>query len=181
VYEVLAPEDTAAVRADPPLPPLPIYDLARFGAQAPDSDSFDDRGTAGVIAELEEAVALFAEAQIRMERGQIAHAGALLDRSLELCPSLPGANTYRGIALARTGDFAGALPWCVRETVVSPDLSLAWSNLAWVEANLGLAEEARRDFAVAIDLDPGNDGARAMLAEVEAKLGPGVPRPPPRP
>jgi tetratricopeptide (TPR) repeat protein len=66
------------------------------------------------------------------------------------------------------GDNARALELCEREVAISPDLSLAYANLGYVEANLGRYADARAHLERAIALDPSNPGPRAMLAQVEA-------------
>jgi tetratricopeptide (TPR) repeat protein len=157
----------APTRADAPtLPPQPLYEIARF-RQTLDGDFFDDGASAGMIADVERAIALFVAGQAHFRAGRYDLARRPLEEARALYPSLPGVNTYLGVAIALSGDYERALPLCREEIAVSPDLSLAYSNLGFVEANLGRYDEARAHIERAIALDPGAGGARAMLAQVE--------------
>ena len=146
----------------------PLYDIAKFGGQTLEGDVFDDSFTAGVLADVENAIALFSLGQSQMAAGRFDLARASFGRARGLDEALPGLNTYLGLATARGGDFAAALPFCQREVEISPDLALAWRNLGWVEANLGRLDVAAAHLRRAIELEPSSTGTRAMLAEVEA-------------
>jgi tetratricopeptide (TPR) repeat protein len=175
IYRVVEPADTAVAvtesdvaRARPALPQQPIYDIASFGGQALDGEWFDDGATAGVIARVEEAIALLVQGQRELDAQRLDRAFPLLDRAHALNPGLIGVNTYLGLVLALGGDYARALPYCQREVAISPDLPFAYANLGFVEGNLGHYDDAMTHLRHAIAIDPGNEGARVMLAQIEA-------------
>ncbi len=187
VYRLAAPEDTAAatgpssrpqlealtpepVALPPhdPLPPQPLCEIVRFGGQSLNGEFFDDRSTPRVVAEMERSIALFVAGQSQMATQLYDRARAFLEESRAINPSLPGVNTYLGLAHALAGDYRVAFPLCAQEIAVSPDLSLAYANLGFVEGNLGMYAEARAHLERAIAIEPGNQGPRAMLAQVEA-------------
>jgi tetratricopeptide (TPR) repeat protein len=171
VYRVAELADTILTSSSDtvaPLPPQPLYDIARFGGQTLDQEFFDDGATAEVVASMEESIALLVRAQVEASARRYERALPLLERAHALNPSLAGVNTYLGLARAMRGDNARALEFCEREIAVSPDLSLAYANLGYVEANLGRYADARAHLERAIALEPANPGPRAMLAQVEA-------------
>lgn len=176
VFEVLDPAkvaaDSAAVGQSWADGGGPLYEITKFGGQSLEGDAFDDAFddsfTAGVLADVENAIALFSLGQSQLAAGRFPQARVTFERARTLDPVLPGLNTSLGLAIGRSGDFSAALPVCLREIEITPDLPLAWRNLGWVEANLGLLEQAAVHLRRAIELEPAGTGTRAMLAEVEA-------------
>jgi len=146
----------------------PLYDVARFGGGAQAGDVFDDSFTPAVLADVRQAIALFGVGQSHLAAHQAEAARRSFERARALDPNLPGLSTSLGLAIGLEGDFAAALAPCRREMEISPDLSLAWRNLGWVQANLGHLDEARAHLRHALELDPNDVGARSMLAQVEA-------------
>lgn len=147
----------------------PVYDIATFG-QTLDEAVFRDRATAGVLADVDRAVALFGRGQAELAAGRWDAARRSFEEARSVYPGLVGLDTSLGLSLARLGDWEGALPYCEREARNSPQLALAHMNLGFVEANLGRWDDARRDLLRAIVLEPTDPGPRAMLAQVDAVL-----------
>ncbi len=115
-----------------------------------------------------------------LERGDVLHARALLDRAVAVAPDhadlrRAAARVARdlGTALARQpsgrADAASALELAVR---LDPDSETARLNLAVVYAETGRMDEARRQALEALRLRPGYDRARAFLAALDRAAGP---------
>lgn len=102
-----------------------------------------------------------------MQAGRLDAAIQSLERARAINPSLIGLNTTLGLTIAMAGDFERALPYCRAELPISPDLSLTYANLGFVEGNLGLYADSKSHLSQAIAIDEDNPGLRRMLADVE--------------
>jgi predicted Zn-dependent protease len=77
----------------------------------------------------------------------------------------------RATALLQSHDLAGATAEYREMTVVNPGSLLAFSTLGFLESLDEKWKEAAVDLKRAVELDPNQDGVRAMLAIVLAKGG----------
>ena len=74
-----------------------------------------------------------------------------------------------GYRLMGAGDLDGALAAFVKNVELHPDSANVHDSLGEVRFNRGEFVEAGRSYAKSLELDPGNDNAREMLARIEAR------------
>lgn len=133
------------------------------------------------IAELRKAVAIaphMADAWVGLAEGLVAdgRGGEALDafrRARSLDPSnavvrekLVALLNAEGIDRMRDGDFGGSEPLLREAIAVAPGLAASHGSLGVLLARAGRLEEAERELAEAVRLDPANEGFRSNLERV---------------
>lgn len=117
----------------------------------------------------EEAVAIFNQAQDLHEKGDLAGALKLYDRSLEILPEFPEAAYQRGSAQLALGKVADAESSFRRAVELRPDWSLAFSGLGAVLVQQEKFTEAEPVLTKALALDDLNFPAFAAMTELRIK------------
>jgi tetratricopeptide (TPR) repeat protein len=73
-----------------------------------------------------------------------------------------------GLALARSGDYAGAVKLFGKAVSASPSYVAGFFNRGQMYMHIGDLDSATLDFRQVLELDPQNDAARQQLAEVRS-------------
>jgi predicted TPR repeat methyltransferase len=92
---------------------------------------------------------------------------ASLDRGLAINPVDPALITSKGIALRAKGDLDAAVQHYKEAIASQPDMAEYHNNLALVYQQLGNSREAIACFQKVLELRPGNESARHMLAALQ--------------
>jgi tetratricopeptide (TPR) repeat protein len=99
-----------------------------------------------------------------LQTGDLAGAAEQLDRALALEPHALWPNFARGVCalrMERPDDALASFAACV---ALAPQSAACHCNRGRAYAQLGRSDQARRDYERALQLDPGNEAARALLA-----------------
>ena len=112
---------------------------------------------------------LLADARLALARGDLAGAGAKIDRAIAAQPKSAEALLARANWLRLKGDVAGAV--AVLDGLVADQPSLMQAHLERAELELaaGRNDAARADIDTVMKATPGNIGAIYLLAETEAQ------------
>ena len=103
--------------------------------------------------------------------GDIAAAGALIDRGLALEPRNPSVLTGRAIIYRVEGRMRDAVLACEEAIRIEPRLAGAWLERGIVLSHGGSPALARESFAQAAELAPQHADAHANLAAIDARNG----------
>lgn len=144
----------------------PIYDLKTFGNQSEDAEFFDDRFTKGIIDRLMQAKVLLQKANSILIKDPN-EACRLMNKSIELYPSLIGSLTTMGIASALAGRVGMGIAFCQKEVEANPLYPAAHYNLAYCLYLKGDITEAINELKETLLLEPNFTPAQEMLRQLQ--------------
>jgi len=101
-------------------------------------------------------VILSLDAKVKGRLGEDGSAVALLQRVVQLIPKSAQAHVDLAIALADSGNLKGALAETGTGISIAPALAIAHLNRARILSDMNQDREARDEFALAVQLAPGN-------------------------
>jgi tetratricopeptide (TPR) repeat protein len=104
----------------------------------------------------------------RISRGEYAAAVEQADRLVDRAPRFAEAYNQRAIARFFQGDFAASAADCRKVLEHNPYHVGALSGMGQCQIRLGRVAEAIRTFRRAQEVQPFNEGLRAMIADLEA-------------
>jgi Flp pilus assembly protein TadD len=84
-----------------------------------------------------------------------------------------GGNGLICSALIEEGEYGRSLDPCLSETLVAPYDPQSHYRLAFALLSLGLTGQARDECRAALALDPGHEGALALMRIIEGGAAPG--------
>lgn len=167
-------------RTDAPRPPErsalpPLFDLAAFSPQDPESPRFDDGRTEAVFDRLGRARARLAQARSLLRGGRPGEALATIGAALEDDPALPSARALAAWAMLQAEEgpppevrARRALAAAEAEVELHPDLAIGPFVLAMARSRLGDGDGALRALESAAALDPDFPGLEAALETARA-------------
>ena len=132
-------------------------------AFAQNEDAFGDTGA--------DPVKLFEQAQNAHARGDLAKALELYDEAIKVRPEFPEAEFQRANVLVSLNKQADAEAGFRRAIELRKDWSLPYSALGALLAGLNRDKEAEPPLRHALKLEPNNNGALRMLANVRLRAG----------
>lgn len=125
----------------------------------------------GVSGKEPSAMDLLHAGLAKARAGDIAAAGALIDRGLALEPHNPSVLTGRAIIYRVEGRMRDAVLACEEAIRIELRLAGAWLERGIVLSHGGSPALARESFAKAAELAPQHADAHANLAAIDARNG----------
>jgi tetratricopeptide (TPR) repeat protein len=123
-------------------------------------------GSVSLMAQVEDPVALFDQAQDLHEKGDRDGAVKLYEKALAVLPEFPEAEYQRAAALSSLGRSDDAIKGYLRAAELRPDWALAYAAAGGLMLDAGRIEEARRALTKALELQPSDPSALASLADL---------------
>jgi tetratricopeptide (TPR) repeat protein len=165
-----------------------IADFERLIKLKPnDPQGYDNRGSVlldkgnivGALADFERAIALSprkaefycSRGQARQEAGDLDGGLADCELAIKLDPQLARASYCRGTGRYLKNDLAGAIAAFSRAIELDRNMAVAHGNLGWVFWQLGRKDEAEKEFAECVRLDP------SLKAKLERRINEAKPEP----
>ena len=103
-----------------------------------------------------------------INRGQYPEAIEQADLLIHRAPTFAEAYNQRAIARFSRGEFAASAVDCRKVIELNPFHIGALSGMGQCQIRLGRTEEALKTFRKALEIQPFNQGLRALIAELEA-------------
>ncbi len=144
----------------------PIYDLKAFGNQTKEIEFFDDRYTSEIIERVRKAKSLLQQANAILIKNP-ERASQMMEKSINLYPSLIGSATTLGIACALTGRIEKGLELCKKEVEINPLFPLGHYNLAYCLYLNNDLDGAIKELKETLKLDPNFSPAHEMLKQLQ--------------
>jgi tetratricopeptide (TPR) repeat protein len=101
-----------------------------------------------------------------LRKGQVAQALELLAQATQANPQDFDAALGLGVALTKNQQLMMAVQWLNYATSLHPDSSAAWQHLGQAHIALQNYDEAKAALQKSVDLDPNNQTARLLLAQM---------------
>src|SRR5438552_4695625 len=113
-----------------------------------------------------DAVAVFNQAQVAHEKGDLSAAIKLYEKALKIVPEFPEAEYQRGVALLSLGKMDDAEKAFRHAVQLRADWTLAATALASILVQKGQFAEAEPMLTRVIDADPQNSSAFTAMTEL---------------
>jgi tetratricopeptide (TPR) repeat protein len=152
-----------------------LYDnLAIDALNANDTDRAIELSHKAIDIRPHDAAAYLTIADAMRVRGNFAAAMEMYRKALECDPNYAPAVSNLAAILAQQGRLAEALPLVKRAIALDPESVDAQLNLGRMFVALEQFDNARRQFRTVLHLDPNNQPARELLADLDRVLGPSL-------